>query len=47
LWSQGRQVPSGWLDLSIWRGNDAEGIGYFCSVECLEAATPHTVEWYG
>jgi hypothetical protein len=32
----GAPGPEDWIDVSVWRGDRAEGLGYFCSEDCLK-----------
>ena len=43
----GTPAPEAWLYLDAWRDGGAHGIGYFCSVACLEDAMPNIVSDYG
>jgi hypothetical protein len=47
LQEPGTPGPTDWLDLSIWRGRSADGIGYFCSLECLSDAMSELTDTYG
>jgi hypothetical protein len=43
---RGAPGPQGWLDLQVWNGSGASGVGWFCSVECLDEAMPSIIESY-
>lgn len=46
LLDPGAPGPQGWLDLQVWDGRSATGVGWFCSVECLDEAMPSIIENY-
>jgi hypothetical protein len=44
----GAPGPVGWLDLSSWDGNNrATGLGWYCSLDCLQDDMPELEERYG
>ena len=47
LQEPGAPGPADWLDVSVWRGGSADGIGYFCSLECLKDAMAELIGVHG
>lgn len=43
----GAPGPVGWIDLTVWNGEMAAAIGYYCSVECPDEGMAAIVTNYG